>query len=106
MKLVEVKYDYERKVNKPQLKRIVRTIAKLIDGKIDPYESNEADYSVDSYLSFDDAYRILEKKYGEPMRFPIPEFKVPWMRWEIEGVWVILKNYSGEAVAQIVPVNP
>ncbi len=77
------------------LKRIYRYVQELIDGELDEVESKEWHYIIASKKDSDDVRNILTKELGKPEIFKVPEFKMPWLRWEKEGFWILFKDYTG-----------
>jgi len=76
------------------LKRIYRYVQELIGGELDEVESKEWHYILTSKKDSDEVRNILTKELGQPEEFRVPEFKMPWLRWEKEGFWILFKDYT------------
>lgn len=104
--ILEAQLADKPKVSSARLKRIAREVSEFTGAKLDA-EDSEQDLLILTvwktlYISDLDN---LDKKFGEHDEFDIPEFRTPWYRWEVDGVWIILKDYSGNLQFEVLPAT-
>jgi hypothetical protein len=104
--ITEAQLQDKPKVSFARLKRVARKVQELTGAKIDKYDSKEDLLILDVWktLYISDVDR-LDDAFGPHDEFDIPEFKLPWHRWEIDGVWIIMKDYSGNLQFEVLPAS-
>jgi predicted Zn finger-like uncharacterized protein len=104
--VLEAQLAGKPKVSSARLKRIARELSELTGAELDRYDSEEdlLILTVWKTLYHSDIDQ-LDAKFGEHDEFNVPEFKIPWYRWEVDGVWIIMKYYSGDIQFEVLPAT-
>lgn len=89
-----------------RLKRVARELQELTGAEFDQ-DMSEKDILVLSIWKtlYHSDIEKLDSKFGEHDEFDVPEFRIPWYRWEVDGVWIIMKYYSGDIQFEVLPAT-
>lgn len=97
--VLEAQLSDKPEVSFARLKRVAREVQELTDAELDKYESEENLLILTIWKTlYHSDIEQLDNKFGEHDEFNIPEFSIPWYRWEVDGVWIIMKVYSSGSI--------
>lgn len=104
--ILEAKLASQPEASFARLKRVARELQQVLPLEVNRYESTKSlivlEYPKTLYHS---DMEKLNNRFGEAREIDVPEFKVPWYRWQVDNVWITMKMYGGTATFEIFPAD-